>query len=122
MPASTRKRGYHTVKDAPAAGEQAIERLRTRAACARVGLLRRLILDCVWIAEALERGSSKSSKLRKGVSNVRAWEIAKAVEEYQHRRWRPRRFDPFSWLERLIDKGLLTLERAVRRLVKAVVR
>jgi hypothetical protein len=55
------------------------------------------------------------------VSNVRAWEIAKAVEEYQQRRQGLRLFDPFSWLEWLIGKGLVALERGVRRLVEAVV-
>ena len=38
------------------------------------------------MAEVLERGSSKSSRLRKEVGNMRAQEIAKAVEEYQQRR------------------------------------
>lgn len=55
---------------------------------------------------------------RKEVSNMRA----KATRRYRHRRPRLRLFDPFSWLEWLTDKGLLTLERAVRKRVEAVMR
>ena len=43
------------------------------------------------------------SKLRKEVSNMRAREIAEAIEEYRQRRIRRRPLDPFYWLEWLID-------------------
>ena len=47
---------------------------------------------------------------------------AKRIRGYRHWHPRLRLFDPFSWLEWLIDKGLLALERAVRKMVEAVVR
>ena len=101
---------------------EAVSELRTRAAFAQVGLRCRPILDSVWVATGVERGSSKSSKLRKEVSNVRAREIAEAIEEYRQRQRSPRPLDPFYWLQWLFDKSLLLLQRMVRRLVETVVR
>ena len=47
---------------------------------------------------------------------------AKTTRRYRHRGPRLRLFDPISWFEWLIHKGLLALERAVRKRVEAVVR
>lgn len=54
--------------------------------------------------------------------DIRAQEIAKAMEEYQQRRRRLRPLDPFSWLDWLIGKGLRAVERGMSRLVRAILR